>query len=196
MLRWVQVSPSGNQVLYQALGYLYVRDLPNGTPRRLTTQTDHFEFYPSYSRDGKSIVYTTWDDQKLGSIRIVSSTGGEGKIISQNPGHYLEPVFSPDGNTIVYRAGSGGSVTNPKWSRNQGHPSDFQFQVENLRSLRRMEQLLNLDPQMIVCIYLEQKKQKPSEQPKRMLVSIELDGSDERTHVTFGISSRISALAG
>ncbi len=28
MLRWVEVSPRGNQVLYQALGYIYVRDLP------------------------------------------------------------------------------------------------------------------------------------------------------------------------
>ncbi|MFP5245357.1 MAG: TolB family protein, partial [Thermoanaerobaculia bacterium] len=55
MLRWVEVSPRGNQVLYQALGYLYVRDLPNGTPRRITKQTDHFEFYPSWSRDGRSI---------------------------------------------------------------------------------------------------------------------------------------------
>ncbi len=182
MLRWVQVASSGNQVLFQALGYLYVRDLPNGTPRRLTSQTDHFEFYPSYSRDGKSIVYTTWDDQQLGSIRIISSSGGESKIISEHPGHYLEPVFSPDGNTIVYRAGGGSSVTNPKWSRDQGiywipasggksslitkNGNTPQFGASNDR------------------VYLfKPEDQKPSEQPKRMLISIELDGSDERTHV-------------
>jgi Tol biopolymer transport system component len=53
MLRWVEVSPRGNQVLYQALGYVYVKDLPNGTPRRLTKQNEHFEFYPSWSRDGR-----------------------------------------------------------------------------------------------------------------------------------------------
>ena len=28
MLRWMHVSPQGDQVVYQALGYLYVRDLP------------------------------------------------------------------------------------------------------------------------------------------------------------------------
>ena len=68
MLRWATVSPNGKQVVYGALGYLYIRDLPNGTPHRLTKQTDHFEFYPAWSRDGKSIVYTTWNDQTLGTI--------------------------------------------------------------------------------------------------------------------------------
>ena len=66
MLRWVEVSPRGDQVVYQALGHIWVRDLPSGTPRRLTSQTDHFELYPSFSRDGKWIVFTTWDDEKAG----------------------------------------------------------------------------------------------------------------------------------
>ena len=33
MLRWVAVSPDGKRVAYQALGYVYVRDLPDGTPQ-------------------------------------------------------------------------------------------------------------------------------------------------------------------
>lgn len=78
MLRWVSVSPDGDQVVYAALGHLYVRDLPNGKPRRLTRQNDHFELFPSYSRDGKRIVYVTWDDRKLGAVRIVSTGGGTG----------------------------------------------------------------------------------------------------------------------
>ncbi|HEY8133678.1 MAG TPA: hypothetical protein VII12_17500 [Thermoanaerobaculia bacterium] len=77
MLRWVAVSPAGNQVVYQALGHLYMRDLPAGTPRRLTRQNDHFEFYPAWSRDGKSIVYTTWNDQNYGTIRIAPSGGAK-----------------------------------------------------------------------------------------------------------------------
>jgi imidazolonepropionase-like amidohydrolase len=182
MLRWVQVSPSGNQVLYQALGYLYIRDLPNGSSRRLTSQTDHFEFYPSYSRDGNSIVYTTWDDHEVGSIRIVSSNGGESRVISEHPGHYLEPVFSPDGNTIVYRAGSGGSVTNPKWARNEGI---YSIPVSGGKTSLITKK--GTAPQFGSAnhrVYLFRTEEaKPSEQPKRILVSIELDGSDERIHV-------------
>ena len=37
MLRWVSVSPDGKRVAYQALGYVYVRDLPE----RLTQAPDH-----------------------------------------------------------------------------------------------------------------------------------------------------------
>src|SRR5690606_2444335 len=53
MLRWLQVRPDGKQALFQALGYLYTVNLPNGRPERLTKQTDHFELYPRYSADGK-----------------------------------------------------------------------------------------------------------------------------------------------
>ena len=122
MLRWVQVSPTGKQVVFQTLGHLYVRDLPDGEPRRLTTQTDHFEFYPSYSADGKHIVYTTWDDEKLGSVRIASADPeeGEGWKVTSQPGHYLEPTFSPDGQTVVYRKSSDGYLRSPLWSREPG----------------------------------------------------------------------------
>jgi len=120
MLRWVQVSPRGDRVLYQALGYVYVRDLPNGTPRRLTKQKEHFEFYPTWSRDGQSIAYVSWDDEKFGAVRVASARGGDGRVVTQNPGHYVEPVFTPDGSHIVYRATSDGFLTSPAWGRETG----------------------------------------------------------------------------
>ncbi|HYK05200.1 MAG TPA: amidohydrolase family protein [Thermoanaerobaculia bacterium] len=120
MLRWVEVSPRGNQVLYQALGHIYIKDLPGGTPRRLTKQNDHFEFYPSWSRDGRFIVYTTWNDETFGSLRVVPATGGEGRVISSKPGHYLEPAFSPDGSRIVYRTSGDGFLRPGLYGENQG----------------------------------------------------------------------------
>ncbi len=122
MLRWVQVSPTGDQVVFQSLGYLYVRDLPDGEPVRLTSQTEHFEFYPSYSADGKYIVYSTWNDEKFGSVRVASARpeDGESWKVTAQPGHYLEPVFSPDGQTIVYRKSGDGYLRSPLWSREPG----------------------------------------------------------------------------
>ncbi len=120
MLRWVMVSPRGDQVVYQTLGHLYVRALPDGTPRRLTTQDEHAEFYPSWSRDGRSIVYVTWEDSLLGTVSVVPATGGVGRPLTTQPGHYLEPVFSPDGKTVVYRKSRDGYLRSPLWSSEPG----------------------------------------------------------------------------
>ncbi|HEY1434081.1 MAG TPA: amidohydrolase family protein, partial [Thermoanaerobaculia bacterium] len=120
MLRWVSVSPDGKWVAYQALGYVYVREVAGGHARRLTTQTDHFEFYPSWSRDSKSLVYTTWNDETLGAIRIATLPGGSSRVVTDKPGHYLEPVFSPDGARIVYSKGTGGYLRSNAWSADPG----------------------------------------------------------------------------
>lgn len=121
MLRWVQVSPDGSQVVYQALGHLWLRALPDGTPQRLTTQDDHFELYPSFSRDGRSIVYSTWSDKDLGTIRVAAAnTGGKGRVITSKPGHFIEPTFSPDGKTVVYRKTGGGFLRSPLYSHETG----------------------------------------------------------------------------
>ncbi len=121
MLRWVDVSAAGDQAVFQALGHIYVADLPSGNHRRLTTQNDHFEFYPKFSRDGKSVVYTTWDDVELGSIRTVPTRGAKnGKIISKNPGHYVEPSFSADEKHILVRKTTGGFLRSPLHSLDPG----------------------------------------------------------------------------
>ncbi len=120
VLRWPQVSPDGSKVVYQALGKLYVRDTKSGQVRRLTKQDDHFEYYPSLSRDGKHVVYVSWDDRELGAVRIVPIEGGEGRLVSPHPGHYIEPALSPDGKWVVYRRVGGGGLMSPRWSEKTG----------------------------------------------------------------------------
>jgi imidazolonepropionase-like amidohydrolase/Tol biopolymer transport system component len=120
MLRDVRVSPDGTMVVYSALGKLYTRRLPDGTPRRLTDAADRFEFYPAFSRDGQWIVYTTWSDSEMGRLRVVRPDGGGGRDVLSRPGHYIEPAFSPDGQKIVYRRAGGDQIRGPYFSEEAG----------------------------------------------------------------------------
>ncbi|HEY1130810.1 MAG TPA: amidohydrolase family protein [Roseateles sp.] len=119
-LRGAQVSPDGKCVVYSALGTLYVKDLPNGTPGRLTKQNDAFEFAPSWSRDGKSLVYATWRDDLQGTIRRLDLASGKETVLVKQPGKYLEPRLSPDGRQLVYRKVKGGALTSPWHSLETG----------------------------------------------------------------------------
>jgi imidazolonepropionase-like amidohydrolase/Tol biopolymer transport system component len=119
-LRWVNVAPKGDKVIYSALGYLYTRDLPDGKPRRLTRQEDHFEFFPKFSRDGGHVVFTTWNDEKLGSVRSIDLRSGQETVLSKEPGKYVEPTFSPDGKQVVFVKTRGGYLTSPWYGLNTG----------------------------------------------------------------------------
>ena len=176
MLRWVEVSPRGGQVLYQALGYVWVKDLPNGTPRRLTKQTDHFEFYPSWSRDGKWIVYTTWNDETFGTIRVAPAAGGEGRVVTQKPGHYIEPEFSPDGSRIVYRTTSDGFLRANVWATEQAiYVVPTAGGASKLVSKKGALPQFGADNDRIFFVTFE-------DEGKRALRSIDINGSDERQH--------------
>jgi Tol biopolymer transport system component/imidazolonepropionase-like amidohydrolase len=120
MIRWAQMSPNGDKIAYQALGKIYIRDVKSGKRKRLTRQNDHFEFYPTFSRDGRKIAFVTWDDEKLGSVRVIASSGGREKIITTEPGHYVEPDWSPDGQQVVFRRFTGGYLMSPEYSMEPG----------------------------------------------------------------------------
>ncbi|PPJ44547.1 hypothetical protein C0075_25950, partial [Rhizobium sp. KAs_5_22] len=73
MLRMAQVSPDGKKVVYEALGKLWIKSLPDGSVKRLTRlDSDLRELYPQWSRDGKQLVFTTWDDDDQGSVRVMT----------------------------------------------------------------------------------------------------------------------------
>ncbi|GLR20132.1 bifunctional TolB-family protein/amidohydrolase [Portibacter lacus] len=102
VLRNVTKSPNGKTIIFNALGHLY--SYPS--MRRLTDNKD-FEAEPSFSKDGKKLVYVTWDDEDLGNIYVMDLQNGSRVKINEEKGIYRQPSFSNDGTKIVYVKAAG-----------------------------------------------------------------------------------------
>lgn len=99
-------SPDEKMLVFNAVGYLWKMDLPNGKPQRLTTD-EHFEFEPAFSPDGKNLVYVSWEDENMGAIWKMNLASGAKEKLSTEKGIYRTPAFSPDGQQIVYKRDGG-----------------------------------------------------------------------------------------
>ena len=187
MLRWVQVSPDGGRALYGAMGYVWLKELPDGEPRRLTRQDDHFEFYPSFSRDGESVVYVSWDDAELGAVRVAPARPGgpAGRVVTPEPGHYAEPALSPDGERVVYRKMGGGWLRSDTWG---SEPGLYVVDAGGGGDAGEADKLLDSGraPHFGAAsdrVYFLAYGEVADDGPKRLLKSIGLDGREERTHL-------------
>ena len=120
MLRWVSVSPDQRRVAYTSLGKLWVKELPNGKPHRVTRDADNFELFPSWSPDGRTLIYATWHDEDLGAIRTIGLDGRNGRRITTKKGHYVDPRFSSDGRQIVFRRIGSDGLRSPLYTSERG----------------------------------------------------------------------------
>jgi len=120
MIRDVATSPDGKTVVFHALGHLYTRALPNGAPSRLSSRTDAFEYQPSFSPDGRKLLYTTWSDENLVDIVERDLASGRERVVTQDKGFYYGPRYSPDGSRIVYSRTRGNGMIGTAWSGERG----------------------------------------------------------------------------
>lgn len=93
-------SPDGNKLAFTVLNDLYIMDLPNGEPRRIT-DFDHTEAFPTWSPDGKWIAFSTWDPEVGGHIYRVASDGGTPEQLTRQSGIYQQLSWSKTQNRIV-----------------------------------------------------------------------------------------------
>lgn len=178
MVRNAELSPDGTKVVFESAGRLYIKSLPDGKPKRLTADaTDHFEYDPSWSRDGKNVAFISWDDKELGNVHRVRASGGKSTRLTRQPGHYHGPRFSPGGNSVVFDADDGGYLTSPDWSMdtgvfmvaaNGGDARKITSDGSNPHFGSRSDRL-----------YVTRRGE-----TGRSLVSIDLEGDKERTHAS------------
>lgn len=119
MIRQLSTSPDGKKVAFNAAGYIYVKDLPNGKPERLTNTVD-FEYEPEFSPNGETIVYVSWNDEYKASINKIDLKTRNVTRLTTEQGFYYSPKFSAAGDKIVYRKGRGNNSLGYAYGKNPG----------------------------------------------------------------------------
>ena len=105
LVRWPAISPDGKRVVFSALAKIWIMDLPNGKPQRLTTLGEN-EFMPTWSPDGKYVAFVTWSKDGGQLYRAGAAPGSQPERLSRYAAYYGEPVYTPDGTKIVYTTGT------------------------------------------------------------------------------------------
>lgn len=184
MIRQLTTSPDGKFVIFNAAGYLYKKELPNGAPERVTAGVD-FEFEPDISPDGKYVIYTTWSDEFKGAIKRTELKNGKTISLTDEKGFYYSPVYSTKGDKIVYRKGAGNEVLGITFGRNTGiYTSSATGSTKKLISDNGIRPQFSADDSRI---YFQ-----GNESGKKTFKSMDINGGDERTHFTSTYATQFS----
>jgi len=187
VIRHLITAPNEKFVIFNALGYLYMKELPNGTAKRLTTGTD-FEFEPAISPDGNSIVYVSWNDLEKGAIFKLPITGGIPQKLTGTKAIYRTPSFSSDGKKIVFRKESGNTDQGFTHTKNPGiYSMDANGGNEKFVTKDGEYPIFSKDNKRVFLqtggTYFGNIEKK--------LISVNLSGNDAREHVTSKYANRL-----
>jgi imidazolonepropionase-like amidohydrolase/Tol biopolymer transport system component len=191
MVRFATVSPNGQRVVYESFGRLWVRDVNGGNARQLTSDADNaFELFPSWSRDGKNLVFVRWNDATLGEIRVVGAGGGKSRVVTKQPGHYYQPRFTPKGDAIVVQRAAGGYLTSANWSAEPGlyRVPSAGGELQKLTDQGRNPHFIDASDRIY---YNEDADAAKETEPAHELVSVDSQGQDRRVHARSSYASRI-----
>jgi imidazolonepropionase-like amidohydrolase/WD40 repeat protein len=109
-IRQAATSPDGKTLVFNAAGYLYKKNLPDGKPELLAGDGNSLAFEPSFSPDGQTITYVAWNDETRGSIQF---SGSKPTLRGLKKHIYRTPSFSPDGKSIVFKIQDGDDEMGP-----------------------------------------------------------------------------------
>ena len=182
MIRQLTTSPDGKMVVFNAAGFLYKKELPNGTPERLTNGMD-FEFEPSFSPDGKYVVYTTWSDEFKGSVKRADVRSGRFSTLTDEKGFYYSPSYSSKGDRIVFRKGRGNDVLGQTYGKGGGiYVMSANGGSKTLVTDNGIKPKFNADDSRIFF--------QSSENGKKAYKSVNVNGGGEVTHYTSGYATQ------
>jgi len=187
MIKNTQTSPDGKSIVFTSLGHIYKKEMPKGTPKRITDLTD-FEAEPSFSPDGKFIVFVTWNDANLGAIYSIQTDGSGLQKLTSKKGIYRTPSYDNSGKKIVYRKESGNGDQGFDYSKNTGiHTMNVDGSATNKISENGEFPLFSVDNKRIFF----QTGGSFFGGLTKHLKSVDLNGKNERSHFTSKLANRL-----
>lgn len=187
-LRWYALSPDGSKAAFQAIGRIWVMDVPNGTPRRLTRDNfEPFEFSPSWSPDSRSIAFASWDDLDGGKLWKADVRNGRTTELTEEFGEYLHPSWNAEGSKIIAIKGSGTTYRGRTLAWNPWYDVvEVSSQGGDVRPVKRIDHLNNSRAQLPRPFYGPEGRIffQESHEANLALKSVRFDGSDEVSHVS------------
>jgi Tol biopolymer transport system component len=172
-------SPDGKRFAFSALTHLYVMDLPDGKPMRVTKSNDH-EYQPAWSPDGQWLAFVTWSPQggEIWKVRADGCCAPE--QLTQIPAYYRDAVWTPDGERLVALRGSRqwqlekvdewsgpGALLDLIWLPAQGGPASLIMPARGASSPH----------------FVASQKDRVYVYTRQGLTSVRFDGTDRQTHL-------------
>lgn len=149
-------------------GNIYIKDLPNGQVKQLTT--DGKNYNPSFSPSGQWIA--CYKNKKINLIQISS---GETREINTN-NEVIKSIWSPVSDTIAYRTWSGGLfvASSPEWYEHELVPN-----IDGREGTAVIAMAWSPDGEWIAYSQNKRIKKEPSPEIYSSLCKIRKDGSEK-----------------
>ena len=103
-IRDPKLSPDGKSVAFTALNRLYIANLEDGEPYRVTNN-DFTEAMPYWSPDGSSMVFVSWEEDGGHIYKVAAQKESQPKALTKVKGYYVNPVWDANTDRIIFISG-------------------------------------------------------------------------------------------
>ena len=93
-------APDSRALVYSMAGSLWRQEVGSSVAEQLTAGPG-YDYQPDWSTDGRSIVYTTYNNDAM-ELQVLDVASGQSHPLTHGGAVNLEPRFSPDGKRIVF----------------------------------------------------------------------------------------------